>query len=266
MGYNSDWRVLMQLTERQRAGLLTGTISGFVSGLLGVGGGVIMVPLMVAYIGLTQHAAHGTSLAVMIFTGLASAIAYGWQGSLDMGVVVQLAIGTMIGARFGALLCSRIPADKLRRGFGFLVVVIGLRMVLPLPVADPIVAAGSPAAVAVTVVLGLLVGVLSGLMGVGGGMFMVPGMVLLLGMAQQEAQGVSLAVIVPTAISGAFTHYQKGNVSTEIVPWLAIPSVLTALLGSYAAHLLPAAVLRQLFGLLLLFVGSRMALSGTQRK
>ena len=77
---------------------------------------------------------------------------------------------------------------------------------------------------------------------------------------------MSLAVIVPTALSGAFTHNQKGNVSTEVVPWLAIPSVLTALLGSYAAHLLPAEVLRQLFGLLLLFVGSRMALSGGQKK
>lgn len=256
----------MKLTEHQRAGLLTGTISGFVSGLMGVGGGVIMVPLMVSYIGLTQHAAHGTSLAVMVFTGLASTIAYGWQGSLDLGVVVQLALGTMVGARFGAQLCTRLPADKLRQGFGFLVVVIGLRMVLPLPVADPLVAAGSPAAVAATMILGLLVGVVSGLMGIGGGIFMVPGMVLLLGMAQQEAQGVSLAVIVPTALSGAFTHYQKGNVSTEVVPWLAIPSVLTALLGSYAAHLLPAAILRQLFGLLLLFVGSRMALSGTQKK
>ncbi len=256
----------MMLTERRRAGLLTGAVSGLVSGLMGVGGGVIMVPLMVSYLGLTQHAAHGTSLAVMIFTGLASAIAYGWQGSLDLGVVVQLALGTMVGARFGALLCSRIPSDKLRRGFGVLVVIIGLRMVLPLPVADALVAPGSPAAVAATIVLGLLVGVLSGLMGVGGGIFMVPGMVLLLGMAQQEAQGVSLAVIVPTALSGAFTHNQKGNVSTEVVPWLAVPSVVTAVLGAYAAHLLPAAILRQLFGLLLLFVGSRMALSSTRGK
>jgi uncharacterized membrane protein YfcA len=147
-----------------------------------------------------------------------------------------------------------------------LVVVIGLRMVLPLPVADPMVAAGSPAAIAATIVLGLLVGVLSGLMGVGGGIFMVPGMVLLLGMAQQEAQGVSLAVIVPTALSGAFTHRQQGNVATDVVPWLAIPSVLTALLGAYAAHILPAAILRQLFGLLLLYVGSRMVLFGPRKR
>jgi uncharacterized protein len=256
----------MQFTERQRAGLLTGTIAGFWSGLMGVGGGVIMVPLMVSYMGLPQHAAHGTSLAVMVFTGLASAIAYGWQGSLDVGVIVQLALGTIVGARLGALLCSRIPAEKLRQSFGILVVVIGLRMLLPVPVADPLLAPGSPAAVVATIVLGLAVGVLSGLMGVGGGIFMVPGMVLLLGMTQQQAQGISLAVIVPTAITGALTHNQKGNVSAEIVPWLAIPSVLTALAGAYAAHLLPAAILRELFGLLLLFVGGRMALSGIRKK
>jgi uncharacterized membrane protein YfcA len=233
---------------------------------MGVGGGVVMVPLMVSYIGLTQHVAHGTSLAVMVFTGLASAIAYGSQGSLDLGVVVQLAAGTMIGARFGALLCSRIPADRLRRGFGFLVVVIGLRMLLPMPAAAALVAAGSMEAVAATVVLGLAVGVLSGLMGVGGGIFMVPGMVLLLGMTQQEAQGVSLAVIVPTAISGAFTHFQKGNVDVDVAPWLAVPSVLTALAGSYLAHLLPADILRQIFALFLIFVGGKMSLSGGSKK
>jgi uncharacterized membrane protein YfcA len=223
MGYNSDWGVFMQLTEHQRAGLLTGTISGLVSGLMGVGGGVIMVPLMVAYMGLAQHAAHGTSLAVMVFTGLASALAYGWQGSLDLGVAAQLALGTMVGARFGALWCSRIPAEKLRRGFGFLVMVIGLRMVLPWPVADPLVAPGSPAAIAATILLGLLVGVLSGLMGVGGGIFMVPGMVLLLGMAQQEAQGISLAVIVPTARRGLSPTIRRATCQSSWSPGWRFP-------------------------------------------
>jgi hypothetical protein len=98
-------------------------------------------------------------------------------------------------------------------------------------------------------------------MGVGGGVFLVPAMVLLLGISQQDAQGISLAVVVPTAMVGAYTCLKRGNVATTYVPWLAVPSIVTAVIGAVIAHSLPAAVLRQLFGLLLFSVGGQMALT-----
>jgi uncharacterized protein len=251
----------MTISPAQRTATAVGAIAGLVSGMMGVGGGVVMVPLMVSNLGLTQHLAHGTSLAVMLFTGLASAISYGWQGTLDLAIALELAAGTVVGARIGAVLCSRISAERLRQGFGLLVLVIGLRMIVPLPSGAAMVELGSPIAIGLTIALGVLVGIVSGLMGVGGGIFMVPAMVLLLGLSQQEAQGISLAVIVPTAMSGAYTHYRHNNVAVKLVPWIAVPSILTALVGAYLAHLLPAAILQRLFGLLLLFVGGRMALA-----
>lgn len=241
--------------------LLIGAITGLLSGLMGVGGGVIMVPLMVQFLPLTQHLAHGTSLAVVIFTGLASATTYGWQGSIDLVVALELAVGTVAGARIGALWMHRIPAAQLRRAFGVVLLLVGLRMVAPLPTGAAIALAGSLAGVAITLALGLGIGILSGLMGVGGGVFLVPAMVLLLGIAQQEAQGISLAVVVPTAIVGAYTCLRRGSVATTYVPWLAVPSVVTAVIGAVIAHYLPAAMLKQLFGILLLVVGGQLALT-----
>jgi hypothetical protein len=251
----------MKADRNTATSLVIGTITGLLSGLMGVGGGVIMVPLMVHFLPLSQHLAHGTSLAVVIFTGLASAITYGWQGSIDLVVALELAAGTVVGARIGALWMNRIPAAQLRRAFGVLLLLVGLRMVVPLPAGPALVSTDSLVGALTTLALGLCIGILSGLMGVGGGVFLVPAMVLLLGISQQDAQGISLAVVVPTAMVGAYTCLKRGNVATTYVPWLAVPSIVTAVIGAVIAHSLPAAVLRQLFGLLLFSVGGQMALT-----
>jgi hypothetical protein len=102
-------------------------------------------------------------------------------------------------------------------------------------------------------------------MGGGGGVFLVPAMALLLGVPQQEAQGISLAVVVPTSIIGAYTHYGKGNVSTSLVPLLTVPAVLLAIVASFIAHALPAAMLKQAFGVLLVLVGAQMTLTKARK-
>lgn len=109
--------------------------------------------------------------------------------------------------------------------------------------------------------IGLFTGVVSGLLGVGGGPIMIAGMVLILGVGQKVAQGVSLAVIVPTAIAGAITHYRGGNVVPRVALWLVPTAVVGAIVGANLAALLDAALLRRLFGLLLLLLSARMMLS-----
>jgi len=114
--------------------------------------------------------------------------------------------------------------------------------------------------VALGLALGLFTGVLSGLLGVGGGVVMVPGMVLLLGVDQHTAQGVSLAVVVLTAIAGAVTHYRQDNVKMEVVPLVAPGAVLFGLVGSWLAGGVDAQLLTRIFATVLLFVGSKMFL------
>lgn len=107
-----------------------GLLIGLLSGLLGIGGGVFLVPIMVTYFGIAQHSAHATSLAVVIPTAIVSAIIYGLHGQTDFLLSVQLIIGSILGASIGARLMKKIPAAQLKRLFGIMLVLVGLRMVL----------------------------------------------------------------------------------------------------------------------------------------
>ncbi|MEN6411179.1 MAG: sulfite exporter TauE/SafE family protein [Veillonellales bacterium] len=107
-----------------------GFIAGILSGLLGVGGGIVLVPIMVACLGLTQHIAHATSLAVIVPTAFAGSIIYGLHGNSDLILALTLAVGSVFGASLGARWMPRIPAAQLKRLFGMLLLIVGVRMVL----------------------------------------------------------------------------------------------------------------------------------------
>ncbi len=97
-------------------------------------------------------------------------------------------------------------------------------------------------------VVGAAGGVLSGLLGVGGGIIFVPALVVFLGEDQHVAQGVSLMVIVVTAMVGSFTHHRLGNIDLVVVRWAAPGAVVAGLAGAYVAGLLGTGALRALFG------------------
>jgi uncharacterized membrane protein YfcA len=111
------------------------------------------------------------------------------------------------------------------------------------------------------VVLGVLAGVLSGLLGVGGGVVMVPAMVLLMGVDQQTAQGTSLLVIIPTALSGAITHYRHGLLRDRTPILIGLIGMAAAIGGSWLALHLDSTRLRQVFAIYLAFIGARSILS-----
>jgi uncharacterized membrane protein YfcA len=237
-----------------------GLVCGLASGLLGIGGAVIMVPLLVAVLGLTQHRAHGTSLVVTIFTASAALIGYARGGYLDLGLALTLAAGSVIGSPLGARWAQATSAATLRRAFGVLIALVGIRLFLvQLPEGQLIPTDGVPGILA-HVLLGFAVGVLSGFFGVGGGVVLIPALVLLSGVPQHLAQGVSLLFIIPTVLVGGWTHYRLGNVDTRIVLPLAAASSAAAVLASLVAATLPATTLRILFGCLLVVVGLRLAL------
>ena len=112
------------------AGLAIGLATGLLSGLMGIGGGIIAVPAMVAYLGVSQHKAHGTSLAMMVLTATASALAYTSRGQIDLRLAAMLAVGMVAGVYVGARLMPRVPGRHLRRGFGLLILAVGVRMIV----------------------------------------------------------------------------------------------------------------------------------------
>ena len=108
--------------------------------------------------------------------------------------------------------------------------------------------------------IGVGAGFLAGLLGIGGGLLMVPAMVLLLGFDQHVAQGTSLVVIIPAALAGSVTHYRNGRVSLRDAALLAVGGTVGALIGSVSALSVGDSILRRLFGVFLLVVAAQLVL------
>lgn len=117
----------------------------------------------------------------------------------------------------------------------------------------------------IALAIGLVGGTLSGLLGIGGGVILIPGMVLLLGVEQHLAQGVSLATIAVTASVGALVHHRQGNVRLDIALWMVPTAIIFSVLGAWLAAGLNPLWLRRGFALLLLVMGGEMALKGLGR-
>jgi hypothetical protein len=234
---------------------LIGLAAGFFGGLVGIGGGVIMIPLMVGVLKMNQHMAHGTSLVALVFTGVTGAVTYSLNGSVDLLAAVLLASTAIFTARAGAKFANALPEWKLKRYFGaFLIFVALLLLIKPyLPQMDQF--ATGWLKVAILLLAGCFTGFLSGMMGVGGGTIMVPAMVLLAGFTQYIAQGTSLLAMVPVGIVGAYTHWRLGNVNSSILPAM-IPGILAgSYFGGTIAHMLPEVALRVIFALVLIRSG-----------
>ena len=237
--------------ERVR-GLLAGAVAGASGGLFGVGGGLMMIPLLTGFFGFTQHQAHGTSLAVMGATALAAIVVYGAHSHVVWPIALLVAVGSLATARYGARWASRTSPRGLRRAFAGFLIVVALRLLWRAPeVADHPVFTGW-VGIALGLLLGAAVGVLSGYMGVGGGILAVPAFTLALGMSQQAAQGTSLAAIVVTGPAGAIEHARHGNVVGRLVPILALGAIVGAPAAAWLAQLLPHAVLVRTFAIFLL--------------
>ena len=246
--------------------LAIGAVTGLAGGLLGVGGGFVMVPAMVYLMGTAQREANGTSLAVIVPVAIVGATILGGGHQVDLEVGIALAIGAVGGAVLGARMTRRISDIGLRRAFGVVAVAAGLVMI-----GDSVLRAVGgnlhlvgglhPTGVslwAIGLVVGAVAGVLSGLLGIGGGAVMVPAMTLLMGLTQHMAQGTSLLVIIPTAISGSITHFRMGNIRLETAAWLSGGGIVGAVAGASLALASPDAILRLLFGCYLAFTGARM--------
>lgn len=245
-----------------------GALTGVFSGLTGVGGGVILVSMMVSFLGFTQHRAHGTSLAVIIFLALFGAATYAAQGYYDTGLTLVLGFASVVGVVAGARLMAMVSQVQLRRAFGIFLFFVSATMLLK----GVDVGAGKMPALpsgelglAFWVALGLIAGILGGFMGIGGAMIIVPAMVLVAGFEQHMAQGISLAVITLTALMGAFTHYKLGNVSLDVALAMGPPAVVTVIIASAVAGQLDGFWLTKIFGGAMLYFAFLFTFRGRRR-
>jgi uncharacterized protein len=232
--------------------LLGGVFAGLASGLFGVGGGLLLVPILTRRFHCSQHQAHGTSLAVIGLTALAGVVVYAWNGQVHWTTALGVAVASAVTARFGARLTTRLSSVGLSRAFAVFLVIVAVRLLVKTPQPSQVSFHHGWVGLAIDLALGAAVGFVAGFMGVGGGILAVPVFTLALGMTQQAAQGTSLAVILVSGPAGAIEHARHGNVVGGLVPWLAIGSLVGAPLASWMAQLLPHVTLVRSFAVFLL--------------
>ncbi|TAK25413.1 MAG: sulfite exporter TauE/SafE family protein [Chloroflexota bacterium] len=253
----------IDLRERWVAIAIVGVLTGLLSGLLGIGGAAILVPGLVDVLGMSQHRASGTSLFVIIPTAVVAAIVYALGAQMDWPLVALFSVTAVVGALLGTVLNARMSAGLLRRLFGAFLLFVAIRLLIP---GGPASDAPPPPSVLVQdsivtigeAVLGLVAGFMSGLLGIGGGQILTPGMIFLFDIPQKLAQGISIAFIVPTAISGALAHYRRGNVEARVGIVLIPCSMVSGVVGAWLVQFIDASNLRFGFALFLLYASSRM--------
>ncbi|HLQ65855.1 MAG TPA: sulfite exporter TauE/SafE family protein [Candidatus Limnocylindrales bacterium] len=234
-----------------------GAAAGASGGMMGVGGGTLLVPLLVYVMHEPQHDAQAVSLAFIVGTAAVAVIPYLASEHLDWRLAGVLAAGALPGVVWGARVSRRISALWLRRAFGVALLATALRLLIAPPaVAGAPVPWGWPAQAG----LGLTVGFLAGLLGIGGGTILVPALVLAQRIPQHVAQGVSLLLIIPVGIAGAAAHARSGSLPVRLLPGLLVGGALGGLAGGLLAQRIAGPSLSRIFALFLLVVSFQMIL------
>lgn len=252
--------------------LATGAFAGLLAGLLGVGGGLIIVPVLALSFTaqgfaneVQMHLAVGTSLATIIFTSLSSVYAHHRRGAVEWPAFRTMAPGIMLGALLGAVIAHWLPTIAMRYLFGLFELFVALQMALSLKPAPHRALPGNWGMSGAGVVIGLL----SALVGVGGGTLTVP-FLLWCNVVIRRAIATSAACGLPIAVAGAVGFMITGWNESQLPEWssgylywpallgVVTASVLFAPLGARLAHSIPSLVLKRLFALLLLGLGLRM--------
>lgn len=226
-------------------------------GMAGIGGGVVMIPMMTGFVGLTQVEAHGTSLVAVVFTGAVGALTYFFHGTVDWKAALILAASAMFFARMGAVYAHSLQEGRLKRGFGVFLIAVSLLMVGRTWLSGGTGGLAFWPQVVVLLFTGTATGFISGMMGVGGGSIMIPAMVILAGMPQHLVQGTSLLAMVPVGIAGALTHHRLGNIHSHLAGGLAAGAIAGGFLGGTVAHLLPDFSLKLIFACIGIWMGLR---------
>jgi uncharacterized membrane protein YfcA len=242
-----------------------GAIGGFMSGLFGIGGGIVMVPLLIWLARLDQRRASATSLAAILPTAVVGAAAYGWRGHLALGPAVAVAAGAAAGAWLGARALRALKLTVLNWAFVVLIAATAAGMVFYTPTRSQ---AGAPslAAWAGLVALGVVMGLAAGLFGIGGGVIAVPALMAVFGFGDLLARGTSLAVMAPAAVTGSITNRRGGLLDWRAAAAAGLSATAASLGGSALAFAIPPRLGNLLFAALLVVSAVQLARRAARRR
>ncbi|MDA3903617.1 MAG: sulfite exporter TauE/SafE family protein [Desulfuromusa sp.] len=257
--------------------LVMGSFAGFLAGLLGIGGGVILVPLFLwlfSIVGfppdLIVHTAFGTSLAIILPTAISSTLAHRKRGNVDWHMVAFLALGGIFGSLLGSSAAAVIPGEKLKMYFGLMQILISLKLLFYKPYIPPEnLARAKKTSLAL---VGFAGGLYSAFFGVGGGVVAVPLMLMALHLPIHLAVGNSSALIVVSSFSAVICYIWYGIQNSSPAPFsigyvnllvtflVAPAAMIFARIGVKFATRTSQTKLVKIFAVLLMFVGIKILL------
>lgn len=254
--------------------LLLGLFIGYFSGLLGIGGGVLLVPILVFMFEAQHfaaqnvfHLALGTSMATIIFTSLSSARQHHAHQAVVWNLFAIITPGILIGTALGAIIVGYVSALYLTLFFALFVYAVAIQMLLELM---PAATRGYPTRKEITVA-GTVIGCISSMVSIGGGMLSVPYMIWHK-LPLRNAIATSAAIGFPIAVGGTLGYiyngwhatdlprYSLGYVYTPALLWLVIGTISTAPFGARATHRMPVPMLRKIFAVVLILLATKMLL------
>ncbi len=249
----------VQVTETRSQltiALAVGLGAGLLSGLFGVGGGILIVPALVLLLKFDQRLANGTSLGAVLPISISGLITYWSQDNVDWHMALWLAIGALGGAVVGTKWIHILPKKVLGYLFAAMLLITAIRLFIPLH-ADGRSALTVFAAIAL-VFIGFVTGTLAGLLGIGGGVVMVPAMAVFFNELSVVAKGTSVAVIIPTSIMGTWRNWKADNVDLRVAAIVGLSGIPSAIAGGIIADQMSQDLSNILFASLVLVVAIRM--------
>ena len=235
------------MQERTKC-LIIGTCAGAANGFFGAGGGLFLVPLFTAWLGMEQKRAFATSVAVIFPLSAVSVLIYLQNGSLPLRFSAPYLFGGVLGGMFSGLLFSRVSVPLLRKAFALLLLWGGVR-----------------AAVMTAVLIGAATGILSGF-GIGGGSLLILWLTMVQQLPQYTAAGINLLYFLCCAPAALVSHIRHHLIEKKIALWCILAGCLASPAASLLAGLLPMPWLRRGFGILLLILGFRELFSRTPKQ
>lgn len=252
-----------------------GAVAGILAGLFGIGGGLVIVPMLdfcltrqgIPY-EFIMHLALGTSMASIIFTSVSSFRAHHRRGAVHWIAVRRIVPGILTGSFLGACIAARLPTGFLKVFFAVFLYYAAVQLILDRKPKASRELPGKPGMFGA----GNIIGAMSSLVGIGGGTLTVPFM-LWCNLVVYQAIGTSAAIGFPIAIAGTagylyngwnipgLPHYAMGYIYLPALAGIVSASVLTAPLGARLAHGLPVTRLKKIFAVLLMVVGAKMLLN-----
>ncbi len=253
--------------------LILGIVVGVLAGLLGVGGGLVIVPVIMWIFDQRAdfpaeyllHIAIGTSLATIVFTSISSIIAHHRHGAVRWDIILRIMPGLMIGALLGAAIANALPHQELKIFFAGFVLLAALKMLFNI---DPPASRQLPKIWGLNLA-GTIIGGISGIVGIGGGILTVP-FLTWCNIPMRNAVATSSSCGLPIALAGAggfiFTGWGLENLPSWSIGYVYLPTFITIVLtsilfapvGARLAHTIPVKRLKQIFAIVLCIVAIEM--------